>query len=242
MTPARQPRPSRPRRAPRPDGTTTRLHILDVAGRVFAERGYAEATSKEICLRAGVNVAAVNYHFGSRDALYEAVLVEAHRQLVSLEDLTTLTEGARKPAMKLHAVLSHLAREAAALGQAPWGFRVILREVMAPSPHVPALVRKAIAPKAQLLRETLSAIMGLPPDHCAVQRALAFVMLPALAMLIVPPAFKRHVMPAPAGDPQALADDLHRHAMAGLAAMGRHYRADAPASKPARARPRRRDT
>lgn len=239
MTSTRSLRASTPRRASRPDGATTRLHILDTAGRVFAERGYAEATSKEICLRAGVNAAAINYHFGSRDALYEAVLIEAHRQLVSLEDLTALTQGRQRPAVKLHAILSHLAREAASLGHAPWGFRVILREVMAPSPHVPALVRKAIAPKAQLVRETISAIMGLPAEHPAVQRALSFVILPALAMLIVPAAFKRHVMPTLAGQPDAFAEDLHRHAMAGLAALGRHHRAGAPASGRGGGKPKR---
>jgi AcrR family transcriptional regulator len=80
-------------RTQRTDGNTTRLHILETAGQLFAERGFAESTSKEICTRAGTNMAAVNYHFGGRDGLYEAVLVEAHRQLVSIDELVGLASA-----------------------------------------------------------------------------------------------------------------------------------------------------
>ena len=47
-----------------PDGTRNKL--LDSAGRVFADFGYQGATVREICARAGVNVALVNYHFGDK--------------------------------------------------------------------------------------------------------------------------------------------------------------------------------
>ena len=72
----------RKRSAPRRDGLSTRNMVLEAAGRVFAERGYAKSTSREICEKAGVNSAAINYYFGGKEGLYEEVLVEAHRQLV----------------------------------------------------------------------------------------------------------------------------------------------------------------
>src|SRR4030095_14921450 len=84
------PRAPRAARAPRPHGEATRLHLLETAGRGVAERGYADTTSKEICERAGTPMASGAYHFGSREGLYEAVLIEAHRQIVGLDELAAL--------------------------------------------------------------------------------------------------------------------------------------------------------
>ena len=47
--------------------------ILDVAETRFAEKGFAETSLRTITSRAGVNLAAVNYHFGSKKVLIQAV-------------------------------------------------------------------------------------------------------------------------------------------------------------------------
>ena len=95
----------RKRSAPRRDGLSTRGTVLEAAGRVFAELGYEKATNREICGRAGVNGAAVNYYFGGKEALYEEVLVEAHRQLVSLEELNAVMDSAADSEDKLRGFL-----------------------------------------------------------------------------------------------------------------------------------------
>ena len=123
----KQPRPVN--RASRPDGAATRQHLLDIAGQVFAARGFADATSKEICERAGTPMASVNYHFGSREALYEAALVEAHRQVVSLDELSALTEAPGDARDKLRAVISRFVGLSTSTS-APWGFMLMLREVL----------------------------------------------------------------------------------------------------------------
>ncbi|WP_283786725.1 TetR/AcrR family transcriptional regulator [Bermanella sp. WJH001] len=51
--------------------TVTR--ILDAAEELFAEHGFAETSLRTITTRADVNLAAVNYHFGSKKALIQAV-------------------------------------------------------------------------------------------------------------------------------------------------------------------------
>jgi len=50
---------------------STRERLLTAAGDVFIEKGFRDATVAEICTRAGANVSAVNYHFGSKEALYQ---------------------------------------------------------------------------------------------------------------------------------------------------------------------------
>jgi len=51
----------------------TRLKILDAAEHLFSTQGFAATTLREVTGAAGVNIAAVNYHFGSKDALVSAV-------------------------------------------------------------------------------------------------------------------------------------------------------------------------
>ncbi|MBO9496036.1 TetR family transcriptional regulator [Thalassotalea sp. G20_0] len=47
--------------------------ILDAAEKLFAEHGFAETSLRSITSQAGVNLAAVNYHFGSKKSLIQAV-------------------------------------------------------------------------------------------------------------------------------------------------------------------------
>ncbi len=59
---------------PTPARDGTKDQLLRAAIRVFGQKGYQTATVREICQKAGANVAAVNYHFGGKEALYAAVL------------------------------------------------------------------------------------------------------------------------------------------------------------------------
>ena len=60
----------------REDGEETKARLIECAGRLIADQGFDRTTSKDICRLAGTNLAAVNYHFGSREGLYKAVLLE----------------------------------------------------------------------------------------------------------------------------------------------------------------------
>ncbi|RED41910.1 TetR family transcriptional regulator [Rhodopseudomonas thermotolerans] len=54
---------------------TTRSAILTAAERLYAERGFGDVTLRDIVATAGVNLAAVNYHFGSKDELIAELFV-----------------------------------------------------------------------------------------------------------------------------------------------------------------------
>jgi AcrR family transcriptional regulator len=51
----------------------TQTRILDAAEELFMQHGFEGASMRMLTAKAGVNLAAVNYHFGSKDALIEAV-------------------------------------------------------------------------------------------------------------------------------------------------------------------------
>jgi TetR/AcrR family transcriptional regulator, regulator of cefoperazone and chloramphenicol sensitivity len=210
-------------RTPRQDGDATRQQLLDVAGQVFAERGFAETTSKEICARAGANLAAVNYHFGSREQLYEAVLVEAHNHLITLEDMQRVANTPADAREKLRMLLTGIVRRVVGPG-AHWGPTVVIRELLAPTRHAATLVNKAIAPKAMVLVGIVAEIVKLPPTSPGLQRGLLFMIAPCLALLVAPRELRQNVFPALSRDPDSLADDLLTYAFAGLDALAARYR------------------
>ncbi|MGC9970113.1 MAG: TetR/AcrR family transcriptional regulator [Bryobacteraceae bacterium] len=55
------------------DLPTTKDRILDAAERLFGDRGFTDTSLRTITAEAGANLAAVNYHFQSKDALIQAV-------------------------------------------------------------------------------------------------------------------------------------------------------------------------
>ena len=57
----------------RSDGAEARNRLLDAALALFAEKGFAKTSTREIALAAQVNVASISYYFGDKQGLYKAV-------------------------------------------------------------------------------------------------------------------------------------------------------------------------
>lgn len=70
-------------RMPRKTSDTTRERILTAAERIYAASGFHGMSLRDVTLLAGVNLAAVNYHFGSKDKL---ILALADRRLTPIND------------------------------------------------------------------------------------------------------------------------------------------------------------
>jgi AcrR family transcriptional regulator len=77
----------------------TKQRILDAAEQLFAEHGFDGASLRAITTAAGVNLAAVNYHFRSKDALIQAVLARKlgpiNRQRFALLDACEAEAGSK---------------------------------------------------------------------------------------------------------------------------------------------------
>ena len=78
-------------RRERADGRETRDALLDAAAAEFAARGYALASVREICARAGANAALANRYFGSKEGLYRTVAQRLFGDLGA--PLASLAEG-----------------------------------------------------------------------------------------------------------------------------------------------------
>ncbi len=205
---------------------STRERLLEVAGQVFADKGFDAATGKEICKRAGANAAAVVYHFGGMDALYAAVLVEARNRLVSTELLAATVAGKRDPKEKLKALMTLLVARLLGPASQSWAARVIGREILAPSTARTDLIEKEMQGRSEIMRTLVSELTGLPPDHPAVARGAISIIGPCLLLLI---ANRRRLERAfPTLKLQDSVEDLANHmtefTLGGLAAIARTHR------------------
>ncbi len=228
-------------RGPRTDGEATRTRLLEAAGELFALAGYAETTSKAIAARAGADQASINYHFGSRGGLYQAVLAEAHRRLVNLADLRLLAGSRLTPSKKLLALIDHFVEQATSQSHG-WHLKVLAQELLAPSSHLQSLFKNELLPKVSVVRYILGEITGIAPDDPAITRCAISVAAPCLMLLIgargIPgPLQEVLLMPR-----EAITQHLHSYALAGLNAIGReHARGKARGSShPARTAARKR--
>ncbi len=76
----------------------TKNRIIDSAEELFAERGFVETSLRVITTRANVNLASVNYHFGSKKSLIQAVFDRYLSQFFSnLKQQLTLLESQHQP-------------------------------------------------------------------------------------------------------------------------------------------------
>lgn len=81
------------------EASDTKTRLLRVAERMFADQGYNGVSLRQLTAAAGVNLAAVNYHFGSKEGLLAAIFESRCRPMNEerLARLETCTEGAGKP-------------------------------------------------------------------------------------------------------------------------------------------------
>lgn len=63
-------------RVQRSDGAEARARILYAALALFAAKGFAKTSTREIALAAGANIAAISYYFGDKAGLYSATFTE----------------------------------------------------------------------------------------------------------------------------------------------------------------------
>lgn len=208
-------------------GEGTKERVLEEACKVFAEKGYRDATHAEICRRAGTNAAAVNYYFASKDSLYRAAferLTERMDRLHPLDGGLPETAPAEK---RLHAFIrAHLSRmfDPEHFGDL---HRIRMAEMFDPTGLLDELLAKRLDGDRQFVQDILRDLLG--PD--VPRHDLEWCEMSLISQCFVAgpgPAHKKH----PGGGPRALfgleaagvdrlTDHIHTFSMAGIKAIRR---------------------
>ena len=147
----------------------TRDRLLDAAEQLFAEHGFADASLRQITALAEANVASVNYHFGAKEDLYEAVFLRRIRpmNLERTRRLDALANAAEPPelATVLDILLAPIVELATSrLPQRHPFVRLMSRNLIEPPPFMAAVVSRELGPMLQrvfpLLRRAVPHLDG----------------------------------------------------------------------------------
>ncbi|MBM4265414.1 MAG: DUF1956 domain-containing protein [Deltaproteobacteria bacterium] len=155
----------------------TRKRLLRAATELFAATGFHGAKIRDIAERAGANVAAANYHFGSKAALYLDVLRsqfgDIRGRLTARAGLPSEERLARLPRSELvalmHARLTTMLDILIGPQAGVWG-RLMQREMADPSEALPHIVEEFMKPQMAEMRLVLTHLFPTLPaaevDRC----------------------------------------------------------------------------
>lgn len=200
----------------REDGNATKALIIESAGRLIAKHGYAGTTSKMICEEARINTAAVNYHFGSRDGLYMAVLEEVHKHLLSMDYLNTLQASHDNPQAKLEQLLDTFIE--AIYSNEKWHARVWAQEIVNPSLFISQILTSEVAPKFMVLSRIFSAASGLSDCDPKLYICMLSVMAPFALIFLANTKIVNKVVPKPDLTTPEMVKELKRVVLTGMLA------------------------
>jgi AcrR family transcriptional regulator len=148
----------------------TRARVLNAAARLFAERGVARVTVRDICRKARANVAAVNYHFGGKDGLYTAVMQSAIGVMQSTTEAARNAGEGRTPEEKLRAYITVFVQRITGSGRDTWIHQLMMREIADPTPALEMVIEQVLGPRMTYLCGTIGKLMGRPAGDARVVR------------------------------------------------------------------------
>jgi AcrR family transcriptional regulator len=149
----------------------TRERLLNAARQVFSEQGFQGATVREICRRAEANVAAVNYHFGSKDGLLAEALNFV--QLKALQTANAQADACPKIRFRLFLrdFLILLLDEKHPSSQC----QMMAHELADPTPALDQIVKEAIAPLHLFLSKLVREIVGDSLSDAELRRVVSSI-------------------------------------------------------------------
>lgn len=209
----------------------TRARILAAASEEFARHGYSGARIRAIVDAAGVNLAAVNYHFGGKDGLYRATL-EALSRPADAALRGALDARGKSAESRLRRLIFGLLDDGTPASAAPRLSRILAHEAMDPERRDDHLLREVMRPRIELLRAVVRELAGprVPEEEIALAAA-------GIAGQCLIQQYERWAIDLVFPDAariSAARSELARHiadfSMAGIAALAQKHRGSPPTS------------
>lgn len=219
--------------SPASPDAVTRQRLVDAAADVFVEHGFRGATVRDICARAGANVAAVNYHFGDKETLYRAVLDQLFAGAFERHPLNLGPAPELTPEQHLHTFVRGLLARLLSEDVAARIGKIMAREMMEPSAALDHIIANITRPMFGGLTHVVRQLLGPAATDELVTRC-AFSVVGQCLFYRHSHEAARRLAPGLEGSPEridAIAEHVARFSLAGIAAVAS---ADTPAARPAR--------
>ena len=143
---------------------STKDRILGAAEELFAQHGFAGTSLREVTGRADVNIAAVNYHFGSKDNLINEVF-RRRMDVMSAQRLAALREALEAQPGELEPILAAFVKPALAMSQDRHGGGAFIRVIARAYAEKNDGLRKFLSDQyGHVLRDFAKAIAGCVPE------------------------------------------------------------------------------
>ena len=191
-------RPAARKVAPAPADDTTRGKILATALRVFAERGFDGARTRDIAEEAGANLGLITYYFSNKETLWREAVTHAFAELQHEIVAATSTVAAGDERQQLE----HLARSFVRfVAHKPEFMRLMNDEGKRDSPRMRWLADRFVTPMHQALRQLIERgqARGLLPK--VPPASLHYIMLGAAGLVFSQAPECRRIMGVDATDP-----------------------------------------
>lgn len=191
----------------------TRERLLNEGARLFAARGYARVTVRDICRAAQANVAAINYHFHGKRGLYDAVVQSAIDQMRATT--ATIIEAGRgqSPERQLTTFIAIFLQRVTAMRD-NWIHQLMMRELNEPTAALDLVVRRVIEPRMAYLGEVIGKLLGCRSSDPRVRRSVTSVQLQCLAA--IDQRLPIHAVPTTPAAVAELADHIARFSIGGI--------------------------
>ncbi len=142
------------------DSPDTERRVLEAAGEVFAALGYRAATVRQICEKAGANIAAVNYYYGDKERLYQAVLRSVpDAQAIKYPSRSGLSPDATAEE-RLRVYVHSLLHRIFDAGRPGWHSKIIAREMIEPTRALDSLLEEVALPLHRELASIVRLLLG----------------------------------------------------------------------------------
>ena len=198
----------------------TRARLLHAAARLFAERGFARVTVRDICKKARANVAAVNYHFGGKDGLYRAVMRHAMETMQATTAAASEAGRGLPAAERIRAYVSVFADRLLGVHHETWIHQLMLREMSDPTPALAMVAEEVLKPRMAYLSGAIAELLHCAPDDPRVLRCALSVTCQFNSMLWTRAVAK--LLDAEAGVPGSIdeiAEHIARFSLGGMTAV-----------------------